>query len=154
LIFKNFTKLLPAIREIIVYFDKVLNEDVVKQYEKNFKMILNHPFLDLLFVNIWIFTLFQNPHFNSINLKIDYSKIKRIRERALIARREHNVTWIKDIKDSIDTLGPWDKRAVYIAAVIMSKDEVVHWLGLESSKGDLLSKSVCSKVIADKKSMH
>ena len=59
---------------------------------------------------MWIFTLFQNPHFNSIELKIDYSKIQRIREQALIAKRENNLTWLKYIKDGLDTLGVWDRK--------------------------------------------
>ena len=151
LIFRNFTKVLPAIRDIVIYFDKVLSEAVVIKYQKEFRRLLEHPYINLQFINIWIFTLFQNEHFNSIELEIDYAGIRRIREKALIAKREKNTTWIKDIKDGVDTLGPWDKRAVYFASTIMSKDEVIHWLGLESSKGDALSKAVCTLAITNRK---
>ena len=100
---------------------------------------------------MWVYTLFQNELFNTIDLKIDYSKIFRIREKALIAKREKNLTWLKDIKDGLDTLGVWDRRAVIYSSIILSEDEMKHWLGLESSKGDILSKAVCSMTISDKK---
>jgi hypothetical protein len=150
-IFEDFDRLLPVIRDVVIYFDKVLTEKGVRLYAKEFENLLSNPYLRIPYVNMWIFTLFQNQHFNSINLKIDYSKIFRTRDRALIAKREGNLTWLKDIKDGLDTLGPWDRRAVLYSSVIMSADEVRHWLGLESSKGDILNKALCSLIINEKK---
>lgn len=150
-IFKNFNRLLPVIREIVIYFDRVLNEKTVIKYEKKFTNLLLNPYLKIPFINMWVYTLFQNEHFNSISISIDYSKILRIRERALIAKREHNLTFIKDVKDSLDTLGIWDRRAILYSSIILSEDEVKHWLGLESSKGDVVNKAICSMVISDKK---
>jgi hypothetical protein len=150
-IFKHFDKLLPVIREIVIYFERVLNEATAKKYEKDFSELLENPYLTLPFINMWVFTLFQNEHFNSLSIKINYSKIIRIREKALIAKRERNLTFIKDIKDGIDTLGIWDRRAVLYSSFILSEDEVKHWLGLESSKGDVVNKSICSMIIGDKK---
>ncbi len=151
LIFKHFNKLLPVLREIVVYFDRVLNVKTVVNYKNKFEELLNNEYLELPYVNIWIFTLFQNDFFNAVQIKIDYTKIQRIREKALIARRENNTVWIKEIKNGVDTLGPWDKRAVLYSSIIISKDELVHWLGLESSKGDILNSAICSMIIADKK---
>ena len=151
LIFENFNNLLPVLREIVIYFDRVLNEKGVTRYEVEFKKLLVNEYLHLPFVNLWIFTLFQNPSFNCIDLKIDYSKIIRIREQALIALRKKDTVWLKDKKDGLDTLGYWDKRAVLYASIILSKDEMGHWLGLESSKGDIVNKAICTKVISDKK---
>ena len=150
-IFENFDTLLPVIREIVIYFEKVLSEKIVIRYNDEFKKLLDNPSLKLPYINMWVYTLFQNELFNTIDLKIDYSKIFRIREKALIAKREKNLTWLKDIKDGLDTLGVWDRRAVIYSSIILSEDEMKHWLGLESSKGDILSKAVCSMTISDKK---
>ena len=150
-IFKNFDRLLPVMRELVVYFDKVLSETTVLKFEKHFATILESPYLKLPYVNMWVFTLFQNQNFNFTRIKIDYNRIFRIRERALIAKRENNLIYIKDVKDGLDTLGIWDRRAVLYASIILSEDEVKHWLGLESSKGDILNKALCSKIISDKK---
>jgi hypothetical protein len=150
-IFENFDALLPVIREVVIYFERVLTKKVVERYEDEFKELLTNPYLILPFVNMWIFTLFQIEHFNAIDIRIDYTKIQRRREQALIAKRENNLTWLKDIKDGLDTLGIWDRRAVIYSSGILSEDEVKHWLGLEASKGDILNKALCSMVISDKK---
>lgn len=152
-IFENFNELLPALREIVIYFNKVLTVKTIKHYEEEFKLLLENEFIDLPYINIWIFTLFQNELFNEVDIKVDYSKIQRIREKALIAKREKNKTWIKDIKNSADALGPWDKRAVLFASSILSKDEMGHWLGLESKKSDVLTSAVCNHTINLKKSV-
>ena len=150
-IFFHFNNLLPVLREIVIYFDRVLTDRVVLKYETEFCSLLNNKYLHLPFVNLWIFTLFQNESFNAIDLKIDYSKVLRIRDQAFIALRKKDTVWLKDKKDGLDTLGFWDKRAILFAASILSLDEMKHWLGLESSKGDIVNKAICSKVIADKK---
>jgi len=151
LIFQNFNSLLPVIREVVIYFNRVLNEKTTKQYESNFNKLLQNKYLHLPFVNLWIYTLFQNRFFNSINLQIDYSKIIRIRDKAFIALRQNDTVWLKDNKDGLDTLGFWDKRAILFASSILSEDELRHWLNLESTKADIINKAICSKVINDKK---
>lgn len=151
LIFANFRKLLPIIREIVVYFERVLNEKAVKKYATEFQEILKDEYTQLPFINIWVYSLLQHPVFNSIDLKIDYSKILRVREQALIAKRLNDTTWIKDHKDGLDVLGPWDKRAILHSAVILSSDELKHWAGLVSSRGNILDKAVASYVIRKKK---
>lgn len=150
-IFSHFDRLLPVLREVVIYFTRVLSDYTAQKYEKEFNEVLQKPYLDNIFINIWVFTLFQHLAFNATSIKIDYKKVYRIRERALIARRSNDKTWVKEMKDSIDALGPWDKRAVIHSAIVLSKDEAVHWLGLVSSKGDLLEKAICSKTIKDKK---
>ena len=95
-------------------------------------------------MNIWIFYLFQNERFNLIGLPTNYDSIKRIREKALIAKRKSDTTWVKEYKDSLDVLGPWDKRAVLYAASVLSKDEMTHWLNLASARGDILDKAIAA----------
>jgi hypothetical protein len=152
-IFDNINKLFPVIREVVLYFERVLNKNIIQNYEKQFNDLLKNPYLDLPFINMWIYTLFQNENFNNISLDIDYKKIHRIRERALIAKREKNLIWLKEIKDGLDTLGVWDRRAVIYSSIILSEDEIKHWLGLESSKGDILNKALCSMIINEKKNI-
>lgn len=142
LIMDNFEKLLPVIREVVIYLEKTLNERSLIKYKDQFNTILNAGYTQLPFINIWIYTLFQNPIFNSETFDFDYNNIIRIREQALVALRLKDTTWIKDHKDGLDVLGPWDKRAILYAAQILAQDELKHWVGFESSKGDILTKAV------------
>lgn len=151
LIFSNFRKLLPIIREIVVYLERILNEKSVILYKESFQALLDDKLVQLPFINIWVYTLLQNPVFNFIDLDINYSNIHRVREQALIAKRLKDTTWIKDHKDGLDVLGPWDKRAILHSAIILSGDEIKHWAGLVSSRGGILDKSVAAYVISEKK---
>ena len=151
LIFQNFNTLLPVIREMVIYFERILNGRIVAKYEKEFSEFLNNPYLELPFINMWIFTLFQNDAFNNIDLKIDYSKIKRLREQALIAKRENKLNWLKIQKNRLDSMGVWDKRAIIYASSILSKHELISWFALESLKGDIVEKSLCENIISKKK---
>lgn len=144
IVLKNFEKLLPAIREVVIYFNKVLSEKQIQNYKNSFEHILAQKYVELPYINIWIFHLFQNERFNSINLPINYDSVKRIREKALIARRKGDTTWVKEYKDSLDVLGPWDKRAVLYAASVLSKDEMTHWINLASARGDILDKAIAA----------
>lgn len=144
IILKNIDKLLPAIREVIIYLNKVISVKQIERYKSEFQQILSKRYIELPYVNIWIFHLFQNDRFNSIDLQINYNSIKRIREQALIARRKGDTTWVREYKDTLDILGPWDKRAVLYAASVLSKDEMTHWVNLASARGDILDKAIAA----------
>lgn len=152
LLFEHFETLLPVIRELVIYFQRVLDKKIVGIYQEEFEELLQSPYLQIPFVNIWVFTLFQLEVFNEIEIHIDYNKIIRIREKALIARRENNKAWVKSHKGKLDILAIWDRRAVIYSSLILAKDEMGHWLGLESAKGDILNKALCSMLINQKKS--
>nr|RNJ69223.1 MAG: hypothetical protein EDM05_10185 [Leptolyngbya sp. IPPAS B-1204] len=144
IILKNFEKLLPAIREVVIYLNRVLSEKQIQSYKHKLEHILAQKYVELPYINIWIFHLFQNGKFNSINLPLNYDSVKRIREKALMARRKGDTTWVKEYKDSLDVLGPWDKRAVLYAASVLSKDEMTHWINLASARGDILDKAIAA----------
>lgn len=148
IVLKNFGSLLPVVREVVVYVERVLNEKHVQLYAEHFNDILAADYVRIPFINVWVFTMFQNSLFNQIELKIDYARIIRIREQALIALREGNRAWIKHHKNNLDVLGPWDKRAVLYAGMILSADELKHWAGIVSSKGSLLDKSVAGLAVS------
>ncbi|MBD2119364.1 RNA-directed DNA polymerase [Trichocoleus sp. FACHB-262] len=148
IILNNFEKLLPVIREVIIYLNRVISEKQVQSYKNIFEFILSQKYIELPYINIWIFHFLQNKHFNKINLSINYDSIKRIREKALIAKRKGDTTWVKEYKDSLDVLGPWDKRAVLYTASILSRDEMTHWINLASARGDILDKAIASYLIS------
>lgn len=144
IVLNNFEKLLPVIREVVIYLDKVLSERQIERYRDEFERIQSSEYAKLPHVNIWVFHLFRNSRFNTIDIPENYSSIKCVREKALIAKRRGDTTWVKEYKDGLDVLGPWDKRAVLYAASVLSRDEMTHWIDLASARGGILEKAIAA----------
>jgi reverse transcriptase-like protein len=147
-VLENFDRLLPLIREVVVYLVKVLTKDVAVEFKQEFRKILDNPRMQLPFPNVWLGALLEHPAFNEIGLPENYEKIRSLRDRALIAIRRQDRTWIKGYKNAVDTLGPWDKRAVLYSAQILSEDERRAWMRIAAQRGDRLEIAVTKLVMA------
>jgi hypothetical protein len=152
LVLKNFERMLPVIREVAIYLDKVINENIVAKHADKFESILSAHYMKLPFINLWISYLLQNQNFNKINLPTNYRKILSIREKALIAVRRQDVTWVRDFHAGIDELPSWDKRAVLYSSILLPLDEMQPWVGAIAESGDIIDKSIASFLISQKKS--
>lgn len=149
-ILKNFKKVSPLIREVSIYLSKVLNEKVVERYKKEIEEIISDEYCKLPYVNTWLAYLLQQKAFFKIELKP--GDILNKRDQALIAREKNDRTFVKDFKNSLDVLGPWEKRAVIFSSIILAKDEIESWLNFIQSKNDILDKSIAKYVLSLKKS--
>ncbi|MEJ2365721.1 MAG: RNA-directed DNA polymerase [Deltaproteobacteria bacterium] len=152
LVLHNFEKLLPVLREAIVYLNKVLNKEIVINHQKQFNSILSAHYMRLPFVNLWISYLLQNQSFKEVSVLSNYDAIHSIRGKALIAMRRHDTTWVKSYRDGIDVLGPWDKRAVLYSSTILSLDEMKAWAAAVGDSGDIVDKSLALYIISERKS--
>lgn len=146
---ENFEKVLPVLRESVIYLRKIINEKSALDHKSIFEQILNAHYMQLPFVNLWISYLFQKEVFNEINLSISYDLIQSTRNQALIAHRSKDTTWVKDFRDGIDVLGPWDKRAVLYSSSILSSDEAKVWAGSVATSGDIIDKSIAALLTLD-----
>jgi hypothetical protein len=150
LVLDNFTYLLPVVRDVVNYINKVTTSKIAKRFSSQYQQTIDNPYAVLTYVNVWIYTLFQNQAFNATDIVMDYSKIIRIREQALVACRQRNAQWFKEKKDEIDTFGAWDRRAILHSSHILSLDELRHWYPVVTAKNDLVDSAICAKVISDK----
>jgi len=148
IVLKNFEFFIPVIREVIIYLNKVLSAKSIERHKKYFEIILDSSIMRLPFINMWISHLLHNKHFDAIDLPSNYQKISQIRDRALLARRRKDRVWVKDYKDGLDVLGPWDRRAILYSSDILSRDEMEHWIKLVSSRGDIIDKSICTLLLS------
>ncbi len=148
----NFFRMLPVIRESVIYLNAVLNEKSVAKYKNKFVSILSSYYLRLPYINLWISHLLQNPSFSKINLPVNYDDILSTRGKALIALRRQDTTWVRDFRDGVDVLGPWDKRAVLYSSIILPLDEMKVWASTVSASGDIIDKSLSSLIVSQKKS--
>lgn len=152
LVLDNFERLLPVIREAVIYLNKVINEEIVYTHRNKFGSILSAHYMRLPFVNLWVSHLLQNQSFSKINIPKSYDIILSTRGKALIALRQQDTTWVRDFRDGIDVLGPWDKRAVLYSSSLLPSDEMKAWAKAVAASGDIIDKSISSFMISQKKS--
>jgi len=153
LLLQNFEKCIPIIKDYIQYIDNFLSEAIAEEYEADFDTMLKSPYVELNLVNKWVSHLFQNRIFNDSKFDIDYGLIIEKRDKLLVAYRKHDLTFIKEYKDNIDLLGPWEKRALLLASSVLSKDELRPWLALVKAKSNVLEKSVISLSLSKNEAM-
>jgi hypothetical protein len=148
-VLENFDRLLPLVREVILYLSKVITKDLVIEHQESLRNIVESSRVQRLpFVNMWVSALLEHPAFNAIKLPENYEQIRAIRDRALIAIRREDRTWVKGYKNAVDTLGPWEKRAVLFSSVILSKDEKRAWMRVAAQRGDRLEVAIAKFVMA------
>jgi hypothetical protein len=147
---KNFEKLVPVVRELVLYLHKVIDPKIVRTNRRAFNAIVASPRMKIPYINMWVSSLFEHEAFGSAGMP-RYDVITSLRDQALIARRRSDRTWVKDYKNGLDVLGPWEKRAVLYAADVLSEDEAVHWMRGVAARGDILESAVAKHVIAQKK---
>jgi hypothetical protein len=147
---KNFDKLVPVVRELVLYLHKVIDAGVVSANARFFQAIVASPRMQIPYINMWVADLLSNEGFASSELP-SYASVINLRDQALIARRRSDRTWVKGYKNDLDVLGPWQKRAVIYAGSVLSQDEVVHWLEVAAARGDIIDAAVAKYVISEKK---
>lgn len=146
IIFQNFEKVASLIKEVVLYLKSVLNEDLVELYKEDIYKIIQNDYCKLAYVNTWLAYLLQQEMCSNICLKDN--DIIELRDKALIARTRNDVTFIKDYKNSLDVLAPWDKRAIIYSSIILSKDEKNSWLSSRKSEKNILEKSLVKYVLS------
>ncbi len=148
IVVRNFERLLPLVRETGIYITRVITKEVVSKYLSEFQALAESPEAKLPFVNIWLSHIFSNPAFGSAAIPSNYESVLSVRDRALIALRRNDRVWVKSHKSGLDTLGPWDKRAVVFSSQVLSADERRSWLRIAKARGSLLDQIVADHLIA------
>ena len=152
LVLDDFERMLPVLREVVIYLNKVINKKTVADHREKFEAILSAHYIRLPFVNLWMSHLLQNQSFSEANLPAGYDDILSTRGKALIALRRQDTIWVKGFRDGIDVLGPWDKRAVLYSSSILPSDEMKTWVDAVGGSGDIIDKSIASFLISQRKS--
>jgi len=143
-----FERLLPFVREVCLYLQKVLTQEAAQKNCALFMKIADSPSTQLPYVNMWLAWLFSSPAFSDKCFGPLLGKAIHLRSQALIAIRARDLAWVKSRKNGLDTLGPYEKRAVLYASQILSEDERKVWLGIAKERGDLLEKTVADHLLS------
>lgn len=151
LVLDNFYQISPVIREAVIYLNAVINERVVKENKDRFEKVFSHFYMKLQFINLWISYLLQNDSFNIIGLPTNYERIISTRGQALIALRRKDTTWVRGYRETIDLLGPWDKRAALYSTLLLHISEMRPLVQGIAASGDIIDKSIASFLLSQKK---
>jgi hypothetical protein len=154
IVLDRFYALRPVIREAVIYLNAVINEETVVRNKARFEKLLSSFFVELPFINLWVSYLMQNEAMNSIALTLDYERIYSKREQALVAIRQNDTTWVREFRDKMDVLNPWEKRAVLYANRILPYDEMRPLVQSVAASGDIMEKSIASYIISKKKPVN
>lgn len=144
----EFERLIPLTREVCLYLQRVLSKDVAEKNEAAILAISDSSAASLPFVNMWLAWLFASGAFSGAPFAGLGAKILALRDRALFAVRARDLAWVKSHKSGLDTLGPFEKRAILYASQILSADERKVWLGIAKERGDMLEQVLADHLLA------
>jgi len=151
LVLDNFERLLPLLREVIIYLYVVINDDVVVRYKTQFETILSSYYANLPFINLWIARLLSKKCFNKIDLPKNYNGFPDIRSKSIIAQRRQDTTWVRSFRGKLTHLGPSDKRGIMQSLYILPLQEMQPWISSIAASGDIIDQSIASYLISKKK---
>jgi hypothetical protein len=65
-----------------------------------------------------------------------------LRQYALLAAKLRHIDWVREQKETWNSHGPWDRRAIIAAAHILPSDERRHWLRMVAETEDILDVAI------------
>ncbi|WP_265596013.1 RNA-directed DNA polymerase [Verrucomicrobium sp. BvORR106] len=130
----NVDKLIPALRDLIIYWCKVADKKRPEQIGERLKWIIqDSKFRSLPYVQYWILSAFEsNPTLcdstTAIALAEDSDPQIRDRMAALLARKHGIVDWVRSRKETWLNTSAWGQRAIIWSSSALPKNERMHWL--------------------------
>lgn len=142
ILIRNFENLIPVMREFIIYLISVSNDKFLQNNISKLEKMWDSDYINLPYINTWLSYYWYKKDISRFSQKIDYKNILSIRDRALFARSIKDTGWIRTYRDNVETLGPWDKRAVIYASSILPKNEMRPWAESVTATGDIIDRSI------------
>jgi hypothetical protein len=131
---RNVDKLLPVLRDLVVYWCKAFDKKRPEQVSDVLKYLLHEsPHRTIPFVQYWVLTAFENePAFcspaDAIQAAESSDSLIAGRMAALLARRHNVVDWMRSKKEIWSNTAAWTQRAIIWSSSILPRDERKHWL--------------------------
>ncbi len=126
----NYSFFSPVVNDVVLYFDALTDSEFVKEIQPKLPLLLNEKAIESELVRFWTeWYLSGHSEFlkNSEIRQFIYDS-PFIENRARAAISERNISWVREMKGRMSSLGNWERRAVLNATKILSKDEREHWL--------------------------
>ena len=151
----NLTALAPVFREVCTYLKEVVpHDDTARTTGSRLRHFLDGEDAGKLpFVRMWSLGLLaRRPDFVEFNVAIRVANEVRdelgLRPAALLARAHRNIAWVREHKETWNSHGPWDRRAILWASTVLPRPERRAWLDSPREGNDLLERSVALKALS------
>jgi hypothetical protein len=134
----------PVIRDVVLYLESITNDKMFEYNHDLFENIIEKSyFVKMPHIRYWLAYYFATTKFTKKYPQLSQFVIEsNLREQALYAVTQKRISWVREHKDRIDQVGPWDRRAIIYSSQILSKDERTHWMNAITKRDDIVDKSL------------
>jgi hypothetical protein len=122
--------ILPAINDVILYFDSLSDDKFLDEKTEVFASIVTSGIMNSRVARLWF-----EWYFSRHQILLKNSTIRNfifggesLRSQAIAAISTKNEAWIKERKERLQHYVLWDRRSIILAASVLSKDERDKWL--------------------------
>lgn len=121
---------LPAINDVILYFDSLSDNEFLEEKTQIFSSIISSGVMNIRVARLWFEWYFSRHQILLQNLTIRNFIFgsESLRSQAIAAISTKNEAWIKERKGRLQHYAHWDRRSIILAASVLSKDERDNWL--------------------------
>ena len=138
LVAAHFSEITPIIGEVLRYLKRIVPDMAAEDGKAVGKVLLKaahqSSYADSDFLAKCIVDLLTTfPNLTSFGKAMAFARGKAgilgFRSQALLARAYGKTFWVREHKDALMELGPWDRRGLIWAASVLPQSERAHWLG-------------------------
>ena len=154
LVFENFAKLLPILREVALYLSATTNDKFSAVVAERLLITVEKCGHDYLrFTRAWTAEILLKRLQESMYKRVE-SFIEAnvgdlgLRPRALLAKELKQVDWVREQKEAWQNNAPWDRRAIIWSSLALSRDEMNYWLKRVQNVGDLLDSAIAEAALS------
>ena len=157
IVLDNLEKLVPVLRDVCRYFLQTLpnREDKAREVgSRLLELARKSDYAWCAFVQMWVLHFLQTKpvaadYSDACELAASAERSLGIRPMALLARAYARVHWVREQKERINSMSPWERRAVIWAGGILPRDERRSWLEfLKSDTNDVLERAIAVHLLS------
>lgn len=127
----SFDNLGPVLPDVFQYLDAVADETIANRYMPEFRGLLDSLlFRTCKFARFWIFWFLSSRSVFVCDATIGPRlwQDADLEHQARAAKAAQNSAWVRSMKSTFGTRGPWERRAILMASALLPSSERNPWL--------------------------
>jgi hypothetical protein len=143
-VYSHLDELRPNIREVAQYVVSTSRAAIVEQYTERIQQFMLNT--ESSHAKRWLAYILSASAFKCMNVEERQYGLFDTRDKARISAARSDIVRIKEFRNDLDILGPWDRRGVILSLQKLSRDERNPLLSAIEARGDILEKALCKYV--------